>query len=401
MNATRGSAAERLRPVARILAFACSCLILVSSPCAAFEKWERPLGWNPQYGPRYVVFWGGPSGYKEPSLGTCSYRHFATSPEPAAARLSAFEDFGLLSLYQGSQGASFPPAAAEDHQQQRQQLQQLRQLPFLESHPSFRYATAPAAPLLQPSGSSSLQPLMRAAKAAAMEVCLDFLQRMEQQSGAPTGAAANKLEAEAARVFLVLLEAYEAQRRAAAGPSPEAAAAVAEKLQSLLSSARNQESWDSSKYAYWLEASSSSTAAAGGPYYLPDLEASLLASSLRALSLAGSEAQGPLGGPQGAPLGALLGGPSTYRDCSHLASSSGAPGTAAARQLLCADSFFAAAAAAHKAAARIAAVCSPRGQQLISSAAKRLQKALKANAKEIQNESPFKALAEQILKEAE
>ncbi|CDJ64794.1 hypothetical protein, conserved [Eimeria necatrix] len=397
MNATRGSAAERLRPAVWILAFACSCLILVSSPCAAFEKWERPLGWNPQYGPRYVVFWGGPSGYKEPSLGTCSYGHFSTSPEPAAARLSAFDDFGLLSLYEGSQSASFPPSAAEDQQQQQQQLQlqQLRRLPFLESHPSFRYAAAPAAPLLQPRG-SSLQQLLRAAKAVAMEVCLDFLQRMEQQSGAPTGAAANKLEAEAARVFLVLLEAYEAQQRAAAGPSPEAAAAVAEKLQSLLSSARNQESWDSSKYAYWLEASSS-TAAAGGPYYLPDLEASLLASSLRALSLAGPEAQGPLGGPQGAPLG----GPNAYRDCSHLASSSGAPGTAAARQLLCADSFFAAAAAAHKAAARIAAVCSPRGQQLISSAAKRLQKTLKANAKEIQSESPFKTLAEQILKEGE
>ena len=359
--------------------FSCfSLLLLVSQGTWAFEKWERPLGWHPQYGPRYVVYWGGSAGSKEPSLGTCTYSHYAVRLDDTTTPQSPFEDYILASFYEDSLLNGSPPPAQDEQQVL------LTQLPFYEPLP-----TARGLRLKVPVGAWSR--VLRALETIALELCLEFLRRLGEVKEQPSAVVAAKLETEGARLLVLLLEIFNLINRERELSSEDLSAMMSDKLELFSKNLKAQTNWDSEKYIYWLEVSSQVTEE-GLPYYIPELEASTWLSSLSVLSLSSAAQDGP--------YSRILGlSPSPFLDCEHFISSQ-ASLNLAGKEALCIDSFFAGTMALRGAAAQIIAISSERGAPLIEQAAARLRRAAMPTARNITPESPFYPIAAQLLESA-
>ena len=377
----QGTLAVIFRALGRVLVCLSPCLPLLCNVTEAFEIWERPLGWNLQYGPRYVVFWGEPSGYKEAPLGTCTYAHYATTPVHTTPPLAAFEDFQLAKIYEDVQSRVASPLMTDAD------LMKVDNLPFYEVSPVGRYAMLRRGDL--PFGKiQNVDALLKAAKTIVLEICLDFLERSSHISSDPSATLLANLEAELARVYVVVLAVYEALSRGGHAPSDTRDAELAAIFAKALHSLRAEKTWDFNRFAYWLDASSQVTED-GGSYYVPELERTLWQCSVRALASASIAPE--------TPFGQLYSGGANYKDCNHFVASSSLS-TSSGKESLCEDSFFAVTAALETARERLLSFTSPKGKALMSEASAKLHRHLVEAAKAIRPESPFYLRASEILR---
>ena len=357
----------------------CVVHVLHSSPSEAFESWERPLGWNPLYGPRFVVFWGGPAGYKDPPLGTCTYDHYATTPLRTEPPLAPFEDFYIAKAYEDAPHVVLSPKESPE-------LATLTRLPFYEVRAADRYIKLQGANLPF-SQVRNVPILLTAFKAIAVVLCVDFLQRLKDSSSSD-GTAAKRLEAEAALLYVVVLAVYEAISKGQEAQSEERDKALYASLARAFKAMCSQDNWDSNQFAYWLDAANTKTED-GDPYYVPEMETLLFHSAVGAI--------GYLDPAADTSYSQLLYTSATFQDCNHF-SSSQASASLYGRELLCEDSFFAATLGLQKVTERLVKMASERGKSLISMASKKLEAALANAAKAIKPESPFHSHAAEVLK---
>lgn len=367
----------KLRAITFVLGSACSFAFFFFGKSEAFEKWEKPLGWNPQYGPRYVVFWGGPADHKEPRMGTCSYEHYATIPVSTEPPLSPFEDFHIAKLYEDAKSKAISPFSND------RELAKLTRLPFHMAPAEARYAQLEE-DKLPFSRVQNVPKLLQTAKAIASEISVEFLKRAMNAAGLSAIEAAS-LEGEAAQVHIVVLSVYEAIKKAAEPESEERNADIYARLNEFLKHLRRRKAWDSLRYAYWLDASHAHTQDQGD-YYVPELETSMWESAVAALSLVPPK--------QGNPYSQLLSSNASFKDCHHFLFSRTFGGIVG-RELFCQDAFFALTNALRKANAAVIAVAGERGKKILETAGQRLEEALANAKKTIQFESPFYYITEQ------
>ncbi|KAL8448685.1 hypothetical protein Emed_003594 [Eimeria media] len=334
------------------------CLLLLTSLAGAslaFEKWERPLGWHLQYGPRYVVFWGGPAGYTEPPLGTSSYGHYAAAPLLTAPALSPFDDFQVAKIYEEAKTTPLPVAPLE--------LTRLSRLPFFEASPSARYA-ALARGQLPFTSLVNAEAVVETAKTIASELAVDFLSQLRQQTDEK---AVEALETQAARLLSFCLSVFGAGEMTKQQPlSEEQNKRLYLILRNAFETIGHQANWDGLKYAYWLDASNKQLEE-GGPLYVPELEASRWSSALASLTVSSAPAST-------SPYGQLLAGgqKSRYISCDHFASSA-AFASMPERERLCADAFVALTRGLIEGIKPRISSFSERGQKLIATALQRLE----------------------------
>ncbi|KAL8437063.1 hypothetical protein ACSSS7_001220 [Eimeria intestinalis] len=342
------------------------CLLVLASMTGtslAFEKWERALGWHPQYGPRYVVFWGGPAGCTDPPVGTSSHGHYSAAPLLTSPALSPFEDFQVAKVYEEAKTVPLPVAPLE--------VTHLARLPFYEASPAARYAALarndlPFTRLL------NAEAVVDTAKAIASELAVGFLAQLRQQTDEK---GVDTLETQAARLFSFCLSVFEAEGmiKQQQPLSEEQKQRVYSILKNAVGAIGHQAEWDIAKYAYWLDASNKQPEE-GGPLYVPELEVSRWNSALASLTIAGNNPAAS------SPYGQLLTSAQkpTYKSCDHFISSAAflsMPG----KERLCADAFFALTRGLIKETKPRISTFSDRGQRLITAALQRLETDLAAH----------------------
>ncbi|XP_022591280.2 uncharacterized protein LOC34618687 [Cyclospora cayetanensis] len=357
----------------------CAVFALFSNVSEAFEKWERPLGWNPQYGPRYVVFWGNPAGHKDPFLGTCTYEHYTATPVSTNPALTPFQDFQIAKLYESAQNnAGDLPMAPAD-------LAKLKNLPYYEVSPALRYSFLPPE-ALPFTGIQNPRMLMKAAKAVALELGWNFLSRLKSNEGIHSASVATQLESEGARLMVVVLGILKGMKQGTDQFSEDTYAGSAEKFLELVKVIRKQAGWDSSKYMYWLDAANLKKD--GEPLYIPDMEDSMWKHSLYVLESVYPRHE--------APFGELVSRGVLYRDCTHFMASQAGPAISG-KQFLCRDSFFALAVSLKAGMEQLTTIVSSRSQKLFTQSSERLLALVTEKAKAIQPESPFYVVAAKLL----
>ncbi|KAL8270836.1 hypothetical protein Esti_005207 [Eimeria stiedai] len=341
-------------------------LLLVASMAGAslaFEKWERPLGWHLQYGPRYVVFWGGPAGYTDPAVGTSSYGHYAAAPLLTAPALSPFDDFQLAKVYEEAKTVPLPLVPLE--------VTRLARLPFHEASPPARYAALPrnALPFTR---LLNAEAVVETAKVIASELAVEFLAQLRQQTDEK---AVDSLETQAARLLSFCLSVFEgaAMTKQQQPLSKEQTQRVYSFLLSAFKAIGHHANLDIPKYAYWLDASNKQPGE-GGPLYVPELEASRWSSALASLTVAGISAAN-------SPYGQLLASSqkTTYMSCDHFTSSAASASTPE-RERLCANAFLVLMRGVIDETKTRIPSFSERGQKLITAALQRLERDLASHA---------------------
>lgn len=297
-----------------------SFLCLLVGLSGAFEKWERELGWNPLFGPRYVVFWGSPAGYREPRLGTCTLDHFATSSLPGEPPFPPFEDRQVTRNYDDGDPNPTPNPPEWP-------LINMSSVPFYESSPAERYTMLKESQLPFETVQDVPRVVM-AAKAIVGEICMQFLETLQPRLS--DTSAFSLLVPEAARLLKIVESMYQLVQKSRDHMYAYQAAEVFDILEKMADQIRRQPNWDANKYIYWLDAANTKTED-GETYYVPDMEASLWKSAVFAASAIQMQKPG---------YGETLSSLTTYKDCSHFLLSKRAS-TLMGRESFCQDAFTA------------------------------------------------------------
>lgn len=360
-------------PLSVVLATLYSAFAFLMITAEAFEKWELPLGWNPQYGPRYVVFWGGPSGHENLSLGTCRYEHYATIPTATSPPLASYKDFYFNKLFEEAQPEKKSFLTNDE------KLIKLSRLPFYDVGPEGKYAL-PEGEQLPFTKIQNPQMVIRAAKTIAAELIRGFVKRLEGLSTSGDKTEAEKVEAEGARLYMVILAVHEAMKKLKERESEQREADLLALLNKVYEVIKSQSTWDGPRFAYWLDASRTMIDESASYYYVAELERSLWQSALAALSITSP--------PADSSYGWLLQSGDGYKDCEHFILHKDAL-VGAHKELLCEDAFIALSIVIYHNTETLSGISSEKGKGIFEQAKKKLLSFIAAVSNTMKSESPF------------
>lgn len=275
----------------------------------AVNRWERHLGWNNAYGPRYVVFSGGDSDGEVIVLGTCRYDQQNPAPPASDPPMAPFESFNSVTLYEKSTQNAVP---AFDRSPL---LEALNTLPFHVVPALGRYPTEMVSlPFTEVKNATRLE---RACAAILTILISEYASR--RASSGLTGELLQESTTEGSQLISLAVTLFEMKEAAASMVDADARIALLQLVKKFHEIVLAMQQQSAKKYTLWLEASNSWGNEAEGDaegdlkssVYVGDMEKELWTSVLNTLE--------SLNVPEGSPIESLLADRNMFLDCEHFA----------------------------------------------------------------------------------